>query len=62
MKKATIYKIAREAGVSVTTVSRFFNNYTILDKLTFVKLLVTYVKYLGREEIALAYRPAQKAI
>ncbi len=34
IKKTTIYKIAKEAGVSVTTVSRFFNNPGLLRKST----------------------------
>jgi len=38
MKKATIYEIAKEAGVSVTTVSRFFNNPDIVRETTRKKI------------------------
>jgi len=45
MKKATIYKIAREAGVSVTTVSRFFNNPGKVKEATREKIFAVCQKY-----------------
>lgn len=45
MKKATIYKIAKEAGVSVTTVSRFFNDPDIVRKATRKKISSICQKY-----------------
>jgi LacI family transcriptional regulator len=45
MEKATIYKIAREAGVSVTTVSRFFNNPGIVKETTRDKIFAVCQKY-----------------
>lgn len=45
MEKATIYKIAREAGVSVTTVSRFFNNPGIVKEETRKKIFSVCQKY-----------------
>jgi len=45
MKKATIYKIAREAGVSVTTVSRFFNNPNMVREATRNKISEICSKY-----------------
>ncbi len=45
MKKATIYKIAKEAGVSVTTVSRFFNNPSIVREATRKKISYICQKY-----------------
>jgi len=45
MKKATIYMIAKEAGVSVTTVSRFFNNPDIIREATKEKISSICQKY-----------------
>ena len=45
MKKTTIYKIAREAEVSVTTVSRFFNNPGLVKKSTRNKISEICKKY-----------------
>lgn len=45
MKKMTIYKIAREAAVSVTTVSRFFNNPDLVKKSTRNKIFKICKKY-----------------
>jgi len=45
MKKTTIYKIAREAGVSVTTVSRFFNNPGMVRETTRNRIFETCQKY-----------------
>lgn len=38
MKKATIYMIAKEADISVTTVSRFFNNPDIVREVAKEKI------------------------
>lgn len=45
MKKATIYIIAKEAGVSVATVSRFFNNPDIVSESTKEKIYSICQKY-----------------
>ncbi len=45
MKKAIIYMIAKEAGVSVTTVSRFFNNPDIVREATKEKISSICQKY-----------------
>ena len=45
MKKVTIYKIAKEAGISVTTISRFFNNPAIVRESTRNKISEICKKY-----------------
>jgi len=45
MKKKTIYRVAEEAGVSVTTVSRFFNNPSLVKKSTRNKISKICKKY-----------------
>ena len=41
MKKATIYDVAREAGVSLATVSRVINGSSVVREKTKEKLLLS---------------------